>query len=48
MYKIPIEQIRKDLSKKQAHRFKKLMKEFEGYDKLDIIYKLAKKRRGIR
>ena len=37
-------EMRKDLTKKQSEKFKKLMIEYRHLDKVDIIYLIAKKR----
>jgi len=44
MYQNSIEGMRKELSEKQFKRFKDLIRKFSGTDKLDLLYKIAKKR----
>ena len=45
MFTKSLEEIKKELSKKQLNKFKELIKEFGNSDKIDLIYQLAKKRR---
>lgn len=39
-----LEEIRLELSKKQMKKFVALLKAFQGYDRIDIIFKIIKKK----